>query len=293
MASHRTTTRGLLLLLALGVFTGTAQAAVPAVTAFPVVGNATYIDDFGAPRHQGRHEGNDLMSIRHQPTVAFEGGWVEKWARARQAIPSCMLVLHGFSGMSYRYIHLNNDATNANDNDGGCRTAYAPGLTNGQRVKRGQLVGFVGDSGDANGIQPHLHFEIRRPNGTAIDPYRFLRRSVHLLFPEPAGGTAVTLTLKKAKVVATGDNTVTVQTRRVVVSPLGLSYLLTKNVTLSTNGAVMERRALDGTMAAATLADAKVGDVARIWTTSFAPGWRSLRGAPGAITAERVVLGLS
>jgi hypothetical protein len=50
LKSHRTTARATLILLLLGVFAGTAQAAsVPAVTAFPVVGNVSYIDDFGDP----------------------------------------------------------------------------------------------------------------------------------------------------------------------------------------------------------------------------------------------------
>ena len=74
MLSHRTTARGVLLLLLIGVFTGTANAGVPEVTAFPVVGNVTYTNDFGDPRPQGSHEGNDIMSVRHQPAVAFVAG---------------------------------------------------------------------------------------------------------------------------------------------------------------------------------------------------------------------------
>ena len=171
MASHRTTARALLPLLLVGIFTGTAQAAsVPEVTAFPVVGDVFYIDDFGAPRHQGAHEGNDIMSVRHQPAVAFESGRVEKWAHPNGAVPSCMLVLHGKSGMTYWYIHLNNDLTKGNDNDGGCRKAYARGLKNGQHVRRGQLVAFVGDSGDANGIQPLPMPRMKRPSGETATP---------------------------------------------------------------------------------------------------------------------------
>src|SRR4029450_1530901 len=71
--SHRTTARAVFLLLAVGVFAGTANAAaeVPEVTAFPVVGNVSYTDDFGDPRPQGSHEGNDIMSVVQQPTVAL------------------------------------------------------------------------------------------------------------------------------------------------------------------------------------------------------------------------------
>lgn len=263
------------------------------MTALPVVGNVTYIDDFGAPRPQGRHEGNDLMSIRHQPAVAFEGGRVEIHYRTIRS--TCMLYLRGFSGMTYVYIHLNNDLGPTNDNKAGCaRGAYAPGLKTGDTVKRGQLVGFVGDSGDANGIQPHLHFEVRRASGAAIDPYRFLRRSAKLVFPRPPVGQGpVTLTLKKAKVVKSDASSITVRTRRVIVSPLGLSYLLTRNVTLNTDFAVVERKTSTGAMTATTLATATVGEAVRVWTTSFAPGWQAQKAAPSVLTAGRIVLGLN
>ena len=69
-----------------------------------------------------------------------------------------------------------------NDNDAGCRKAYAPGLRYHDRVNRGELVGFVGDSGDANGIQPHLHFEVHKPSGRPIDPFQYLNKAPHLLF---------------------------------------------------------------------------------------------------------------
>jgi Peptidase family M23 len=293
MASHRTTARGFLLLMLIGVFTGTASAAVPLVTALPVVGNVTYIDDFGAPRSQGPHEGNDLMSIRHQPAVAFEGGTVEKHFRTIRS--TCMLYLHGFSGMTYVYIHLNNDAGPTNDNKAGCAEgAYAPGLKTGDTVKRGQLVGFVGDSGDADGIQPHLHFEIRRPGGAAIDPYRYLRRSVELLFPRPKPGAGdVSLTLKKARVVKSDASSITVRTKRVVLQPMGLSYLLTRNVTLSTDGAVVERWSSTGARTATTLSTAKVGEPVRVWTTTFPPGWQAQKAGAGFLSASRVVLGLN
>ena len=57
-------------LLASGVFAGTASAAVPRLI-FPVVAKASYTDDFGAPRWQGRHEGNDLMAAQ---ALAGRGG---------------------------------------------------------------------------------------------------------------------------------------------------------------------------------------------------------------------------
>ena len=192
MLSHRTTARGVLLLLLIGVFTGTANAGVPQVTAFPVVGNVTYTNDWHDPRPGGWHEGNDIMSVRHQPAVAFEAGWVEKWSHPKGAVASCMLVLHGKSGMVYWYIHLNNDRGPHNDNDAGCRKAYAPGLDYHDQVSRGQLVGFVGDSGDANGIQPHLHFEVQQAERHADQPLRAPERREAPPLPPPRGQASAT-----------------------------------------------------------------------------------------------------
>jgi Peptidase family M23 len=294
MLSHRTTARAILLLLTVGVFTGTANAAVevPDVTAFPVVGNVTYTDDFGDPRPQGPHEGNDIMSVRHQPAVAFEAGTVDKWSGSGPT-GTCMLYLHGKSGMTYVYIHLNNDLGPDNDNKGGCKNgvSWAKGLDDGDHVRRGQLVGFVGDSGDANGIQPHLHFEVRKPSGKAIDPYEYLNRSKHLLFPRPRPGLGdVTLTLKRATVVATTATTITVKTKRIVVAPLGLSYLLTRKVTLDASSATVERKSSSGTFTATTVSSAKVGETARLITPAFTPTWAMQRAGAGALSVSQVLL---
>ena len=57
-----------------------------------------------------------------------------------------MLYLYGKSGTTYLYIHLNNDLTKNNDNDGGCKqgVSYAPGLEDGAQVRAGELIGYVG-----------------------------------------------------------------------------------------------------------------------------------------------------
>ena len=100
-----------------------------------------------------------------------------------------MLYLHGASGTDYYYIHLNNDLSAKNDNRGKCvaGTAYAKGLKNGAKVMAGQPVGFVGDSGDANGLHAHLHFELHPGRGKAVDAYPWLQRATHLLFSAPRG----------------------------------------------------------------------------------------------------------
>jgi hypothetical protein len=83
-----------------------AAARVPKRIVFPVVGKVTYQNDYGDPRPQGSHEGNDIMGRRWQLAVAAEAGRVEKVGRGGY---SCYLILHGRSGREYWYIHLNND----------------------------------------------------------------------------------------------------------------------------------------------------------------------------------------
>jgi hypothetical protein len=216
--SHRTTARGILFLLlaaATAACAGTAtarvgnrpeppagkaaKAAQPAPTSsstlFPVVGPVRYGDDFGDPRPGGRHEGVDVVAPRRALAVAVEPGTVTFWTTSKAA--GCMLYLHGRSGATYLYIHLNNDLGSGNDNRGKCvaGTAYAKGLRSGAEVAAGQPVGYVGDSGDANGVHPHLHFELHPKGKGAVDPYSFLRRARPLLFAARPG-TIVSLTLR-------------------------------------------------------------------------------------------------
>src|SRR5664280_2492678 len=155
--------------------------AVPRIV-FPVVGPVAYTNDFGDARGRLSHQGNDILAAKKSLAVAAEDGKVTFWTHSSSA--GCMLYLYGRSGTMYEYIHLNNDLTMKNDNQGKCvaGTAYAKGLKNGAQVKAGQPIGFVGDSGDANGIHAHLHFEVRPRGGHAVSPYRYLKQSSVLLF---------------------------------------------------------------------------------------------------------------
>jgi hypothetical protein len=163
--------------------TASKPAAVSAARfVFPVVGRVQYTNDFGDPRSQGPHEGNDIMAPRRALAVATEAGKIKFWTHSATA--GCMLYLYGKSGTTYLYIHLNNDLTNGNDNRGKCvaGTSYAPGLKDGAKVQAGQLLGFVGDSGDANGVGTHLHFEVHPHDGGAVNPYKYLNRAYRPLF---------------------------------------------------------------------------------------------------------------
>lgn len=130
---------------------------------FPVVGDVSFTDTWGAPRSGGRtHEGTDIMGPKGLPVVAAADG-VVSWIDG----DCCHLAIDHGDGWSSWYIHLNNDTPGTDD---GAGWGIADGITTGSEVKAGQLIGWVGDSGNAEWVAPGLHFEIRY-NGAAVNPY--------------------------------------------------------------------------------------------------------------------------
>jgi hypothetical protein len=293
MTRHRTTARSILALVLLGVLAGTADAAVPRLV-FPVVAKVTYTNDFGAPRYSGSHQGNDIMAARRAPVVAVEAGRVVKWTSSRSA--GCMLYLYGRSGTTYMYVHLNNDRTRRNDNRGGCRNgiAYARGLRSGQRVIAGRLIGFVGDSGDANGVGPHLHFELHPNGGRAVSPYRKLRRAVRHLYPRP-GTDVATLRLKvHGRVVSTRldlePDRLRVRVLRVRFVP-GRWMRPARGLTVAVPVEARVMREVDvGANSTTTLAGARVAEDVVIWTRAFPQTLAYARAYPGRHQAGTVLL---
>lgn len=150
-----------------------ASAAETRDIAFPVDGTPTFRDDFGEPRNGHLHEGIDLMDAKMTPLLSAIDGYV-RWLVIPEASWGYEIELADADGYTYHYIHVNNDTPGTDDGMGGVEHAYAPGIVQGASVHRGQLVGWMGDSGNAENVGPHLHFEIRRPDGTAIDPYQSL-----------------------------------------------------------------------------------------------------------------------
>lgn len=130
---------------------------------FPVVGDVSFIDSFGAPRNVGTsyehwHEGTDIMAAHGTPVVAVEDGVVRR--AATNPLGGNAITMVGASGHLYYYAHL---------------SAYAPGIESGSSVLAGQLIGFVGDTGDARGGAPHVHFEITPPGtDVEVNPYPLL-----------------------------------------------------------------------------------------------------------------------
>jgi hypothetical protein len=210
-----------------------AAGGVPDPIIFPVVGPYNYTNDYGDPRPQGRHEGNDILAPKKSPVIATEAGRIKFHTTSSRA--GCMLYLYGASGTTYLYIHLNNDVTMANDNRGKCvaavGAAYWPGLKDGAKVVAGQALGYLGDSGDADGT-PHLHFEIHPNDGGPTNPYPHLNRATRVLFAAPPG-SAVTLSLKGLVLAATATQ-LTMKVSTATLFPQGTVFLgLKKPITLT------------------------------------------------------------
>jgi hypothetical protein len=248
----------------------TAKSVVPQLL-FPVVGAVTYTNDFGDPRGATSHQGNDLLGTKRAPVVAVEEGTVKFWTTSANA--GCMLYLYGTSGTMYEYIHLNNDLTAANDNKGKCvaGVSYAPGLVDGEHVEAGQLVGYLGDSGDANGIHPHLHFEVHPKGGKAVSPFPYLKKAAQLLVPAPPAGSPFTLKLTGTVVDSTPtDLTLTVNTLAAWPSHVKEAKL---------------NRVITFTAAAP---DVTVGQKVTVWTLPSPGTVEAISGEPLALTVDRV-----
>jgi murein DD-endopeptidase MepM/ murein hydrolase activator NlpD len=116
----------------------------------PVAGRTWFINDFGAPRSGGRvHEGIDLLAPRGTPVVASTGGVVERHIQPRGGNA---FYLRGDDGLTYYGAHL------------------ATFVRGDGRVRIGEIIGTVGNTGNAAGGPTHLHFEIINSKGPK-NPY--------------------------------------------------------------------------------------------------------------------------
>jgi hypothetical protein len=294
MRRHRTTGRGVLLLFLVLGFAVPASGGVPKkgtvpTLIFPVAGPTTYIDDFGQARPGGPHQGNDLLATKKTPVVAVEAGKVKFWTTSASA--GCMLYLYGDSGTSYDYIHLNNDLTTGNDNRGKCvpGVAYARGLKDGAKVNAGQLLGYVGDSGDADGAHAHLHFEVHPGGGAAVSPFPYLQTAQRLLFYAKTG-TPFTLALTGTIVTAT-DTSLTLKLSTLQAFPMNLKLKgLTQELTLTVpDSAVVQQK--PSTSPGAQLLVAQEGESVVVWTQPALATTKAMLGTDGALSAAIVQLG--
>jgi len=141
----------------------------PAGLAIPVVGvKATdLVDTFDAARGTGRrHDAIDIMAAEGTPVIAAADGTIEKLFFSKGGGGITIYERSTDPKWMYYYAHLQ---------------GYAPGLAEGQQVKRGQVIARVDHTGDASPSGPHLHFAInsmapgeRWWQGTPINPYPLL-----------------------------------------------------------------------------------------------------------------------
>lgn len=136
---------------------------------FPVDDPHDYIDSWLFPRSGGRqHQGIDIFAPVGTNLFAVERGVVAKVGN--NTLGGIKLWIYGESGTTYYYAHLR---------------GYAPGIRDGLVVDAGDVVGFVGNTGNAATTPSHLHFEIHPNNGPAVNPTPLLR-VVDALDDEPS-----------------------------------------------------------------------------------------------------------
>ena len=183
-------------LVALGPATTAAAATVApdAETAvrdivFPVDGTSTYSDTFGACRSgcTRAHAGIDIMTAKLTPLLAATDATVTslKGTATPDGSAGNYLILEDSAGWEYWYIHVNNDSPGTDDGANPEEWVFGPGVAQGAAVEAGQVVAYAGDSGNAEASSPHLHFEIHKPDGSVINPYRSLQAAEDGADPSP------------------------------------------------------------------------------------------------------------
>lgn len=141
--------------------------------AFPVLGPVEYVSGWNDCRDgcARRHEGVDLIGVRMQPLLAAVDGTITAIGPRGSDTAGVGLTITADDGWRYNYFHLNNDNPGGDDGHGDPVWQTPPGLRLGDRVRAGQIVGYLGDSGNSEHSVPHVHFEIRDPAGTPHDPF--------------------------------------------------------------------------------------------------------------------------
>jgi murein DD-endopeptidase MepM/ murein hydrolase activator NlpD len=126
---------------------------------FPILGSSNYVDTWGAARASTGvpHQGTDIFAEEGTPIVAIADGVLDRvgW----NTIGGYRFWLFDGAGNSFYHAHL---------------SAFSPLARDGARVRRGDVIGFVGHTGDAQYTPPHLHFEVHPGNGEPTNPFAIL-----------------------------------------------------------------------------------------------------------------------
>ena len=143
-----------------GAAAGLAPGTIPGFVC-PVQGGSAFINSWGYPRSGGTrtHKGTDMYSSSGygHPLVAVQDGYIRK---KTVNLGGIVVYLYDDAGYRYYYAHLQ---------------GYPAGLDEGQRVSKGQVIGFMGSSGNAG--SPHLHFQLHPGGGAAVNPYPTVREA--------------------------------------------------------------------------------------------------------------------
>ena len=152
---------------------------------FPVSGGARVSNDFNAAPTTGQraHAGNDIFAAEGTPLLAVDDGYA---SFGHDPKGGNIVSLRAPDGTRYYYAHLLRF-------DGGPRS-----------VRAGDVVGYLGRTGNAVGTAPHLHFEIHPGGGAAIDPFPALRRATIARPGAPSGTSRIALGLAVAGLVGVG-----------------------------------------------------------------------------------------
>lgn len=117
-----------------------------------------YRNTWGAPRSGGRrHKGTDVFGQWNAQVYAITNGRIARFSSSR--LGGIGLYLKGDDGHLYYYAHLN---------------GFADGMSVGKRVEAGQFIAYNGDSGNARGGAPHIHFQVHPNGGGPVNPYHWL-----------------------------------------------------------------------------------------------------------------------
>jgi murein DD-endopeptidase MepM/ murein hydrolase activator NlpD len=148
-------------------------ASTPKLKVAPIEGlrSRDLRDSFRERHSSAHHKAIDIMEPHGTPVQAVVDGIIEKLAESKAGGTSIYL-FDSAKKFCYYYAHLQN---------------YVPDLQEGERVKRGEVIAYVGSTGNAVATAPHLHFAIhelapgkRWWQGRAINPYPVLKRLLQI-----------------------------------------------------------------------------------------------------------------
>ncbi len=140
---------------------------------FPVVGPVRYSDTFGACRGyrcSRSHMGTDIFGAKLAPLVAAADGTITFVRRSATSTAGNTVIIRDDEGWRYLYLHLNNDSPGTDDGANPQAWIMPNRLRVGDRVEAGDVIGYLGDSGNAERTPNHLHFELRPPQQDSINP---------------------------------------------------------------------------------------------------------------------------